>query len=69
MTTREDQFADDCMKIVNQIDEKLQEPGNEETLEFWKEGDLDSAYDKLKVIFPEVTEDQWTWIEEFLSDL
>lgn len=69
MTTREDQFADDCMKIVNQIDEKLQEPGNEDACEAWKEGDFDSCFDRLKELFPEVTEEQWSWIEDFISEI
>jgi len=69
MTTQEDQFADDCMKIVGEIDKKLEEPGNEETLEAWKEGDFDSCEEKLKEIFPEVTEEQWSWIEDFLSEI
>jgi hypothetical protein len=69
VTTQEDKFADGCMEIVNKIDQKLQEPGNEEVLEFWKDGEFDAAYDHLIKLFPEVTEEQWSWIEEFLSEL
>ena len=69
MTTREDEFADNCMKLVNEIDEKLQEPGNEEALEFWKEGDFDAVYEKLTNLFPEVQEEQWSWIEDFVSEV
>jgi hypothetical protein len=69
MTTQEDAFADNCMEIVNAIDAKLQEPGHEETLEFWKEGDFDSAFEDLNKLFPEVSEDQWQWIEDFVSEI
>lgn len=69
MSTKEDAFADECMQIVNKIDEKLQEPGNEDALEAWKEGDFDEAYMQLKELFPEVTEDQWSWIEDFVSEI
>lgn len=69
MSTADDVMAEKCMAIVAQIDEKLQEPGNEEALEFWSEGDFDAVAEKLSTIFPEVTEEQWTWIEEFLSEM
>lgn len=69
MSTADDTLAEQCMAIVAQIDEKLQEPGHEETLEFWKDGDFDSAAAKLSEMFPEVTEEQWGWIEEFLSEV
>ena len=69
MSNTEDAFADACMEIVAKVDAKLQEPGNEEALEFWKEGDFDGAYDYLIKFFPEVTEEEWNWIEEFLSDI
>jgi hypothetical protein len=69
MTTQEDQFADTCMEIVNQIDVKLQETGNEETLESWKEGDWDACEERLKELFPDVKDEQWDWIEDFISEI
>jgi hypothetical protein len=64
-----DEVADWGIDFVQAVDQKLQEPGYEETLEFWKDGDFDAAFDALKKIYPEVTEDQWSWVEEFLSEI
>jgi hypothetical protein len=69
MSQSDDEMAIWGLEFVHQVDEKLQVPGHEETLEFWKDGDFDSAFDALSRLYPEVTEDQWSWVEEFLSEI
>lgn len=69
MSNTDDAMADWGIEFVHQVDTKLQEPGYEETLEFWGDGDFDAAYSVLKELYPEVTEDQWSWVEEFLSEI
>jgi hypothetical protein len=69
MSNNEDMAADWGIEFIAKVDEKLQEPGYEETLEFWKDGDFGEAFEVLSKLYPEVTEDQWTWVEEFLSEI
>lgn len=54
--------------FMNQVDAKVQEPGNK-ILESWMAGDFDECYEWLKETYPELTEEQLTWIEEFLSEI
>jgi hypothetical protein len=68
MSTSDD-MADWGISFINVVDAKLQEPGQEELLEFWKDGDFDAAYAGLTKLYPEVSEEQWSWVEEFLSEI
>jgi hypothetical protein len=69
MSSTDDSLAEWGMQFVNLVDEKLQEPGHEETLAFWKEGEFTEAYAELQKLYPEVSDEQWAWVEEFLSEI
>jgi hypothetical protein len=68
-STVEDEMNDWGIGFINQIDQKLQEPGYEDELEAWKEGDFEGCYETLKRLFPDTSDDQWEWIEEFVSEI
>jgi hypothetical protein len=69
MSSDNDALAEAGMALINEIDAKLQEPGNEEALEFWKDGEYDACHDRLSELFPDVSSEQWDWIEEFVSEI
>ena len=58
------------IEFVRDIDKKIVEaPVNEELLDAWKEGDFDTCYEWIKQTWPELSEEQLSWIEEFLSEV
>jgi uncharacterized protein YrzB (UPF0473 family) len=69
MSTPEDREYDEMMALVNKIDEKIQEPGNEDVKASWIEGDYTACESWLKETFPEATTETWDHVEEFLSEM
>lgn len=65
----DDSMSDWGIAFISTIDEKVQQPGNEEVLRYWANGDFDECYDWLKKTYPELTEEQFEWIEGFLSEI
>ena len=66
----EEELSEWGIEFVREIDKKVIEvPVNEEILSAWKEGDFDTCYEWIKETWPELSEDQLSWIEEFLSEV
>jgi hypothetical protein len=65
-----EELSDWGIEFVREVDRKVVEaPVNEVILEAWKEGDFDTCCEWIKQTWPELTEDQLEWLEDFLSEL
>lgn len=63
----EDEFQEWGMEFINQLDREVL--SNPYIKEHWMEGDFLSCKQWLKDKHPEVTDEQWDWVEEFLSEI
>lgn len=64
-----DNWNDWGMEFINKVDATVQLPGNEVVKEHWMLGEYEDCVVWIKEHFPEITEDQLEWVEEFLSEI
>ena len=55
--------------FIEEIDRRIMLPGNENIKAMWMEGEGHSCIPWIREQFPEVTEQQADWIEDFLSEV
>ena len=63
------EFMEWGMDFVSTLDEEFQEPGNEDLLVYWQEGDVDQLLPYIRERHPDVTDEQLVWLHDFLSEL